>query len=334
MSSSTDWNSNIGGGFGSHQPQDEFFHGTGVADDSLSETWFWNFHVAEANINCFAYCWVHPNLGLVTGGLMIYQGIKSQHLECELFEMRDFMPIGVIGDGSDIHFPNGMRVRVIEPLRRLHFSFEDAARDSRVDVTLDAVADPVMRANNLHFEQLMHATGRLRLRGQEYDVDCFAVRDRSWGEARPEMTVPAPPYTWVTGSFGSDFSFNIGAHDDPARDPDWQGLFPVPERVFKDGWVLIGAEKRRIVNASKTTRRSFPLCQPVTHLCEFEDESGDRYRIEGRLIAQSNWAGWSNANVHLGLVEWTWNGRRGWGESQEVQWNDYVWRMNSLERRG
>lgn len=329
MSDSTDWNSNIGGGFGSSRPQDEFFHGTGVADDSLTETWFWNFHVAQAAINCFAYCWVHPNLNVVTSGLMIYKGFKSQHLESELFDIRDFMSARIVGDGSDIQLPNSMRVRVIEPLQHLHFTFDDPARQTAVDVTLRAVSEPIMRANNLHFEQVMHATGRLVLRGEAHAVDCYAVRDRSWGEARPEMQMPAPPYTWVTGSFGADFSFNLGAHDDPASAPEWVGLFPVPERIFKDGWVLVRGEKRRIVRASKSTRRQFPLCQPLTHVCEFEDDRGERYRLEGKLIAQSNWAGWSNSNCHLGLVEWDWNGRKGWGESQEVQWNDYVWRINS-----
>jgi hypothetical protein len=115
MTEDTDWNSNAGGGFGRHVPEDEFFHGTGEKVDTLTETWFWNFHVPEAKINCFAYCWVHPTLKTVTGGLLIYQGFKPSHLASELFEIRDYMSIDVIGDGGDIKLSNGFRAEAIVP---------------------------------------------------------------------------------------------------------------------------------------------------------------------------------------------------------------------------
>jgi hypothetical protein len=31
------------------------------------------------------------------------------------------------------------------------------------------------------------------------------------------------------------------------------------------------------------------------------------------------------ANVHLGLVQWAWNGKTGYGETQDAQCNDCVW---------
>jgi hypothetical protein len=329
MAEHTDWNSNLGGGFGQHQDSDEFFHGSGPAGDSLTETWFWNFHVAEANINCYAYCWVHPNLQVVTAGLMIYQGLNTQHLACELFDFYDYLSAAtVVGDGSHIRLPNGFSAEVIKPLQQVRLRFADPARATSFEVILAAQAAPVMRANNQHFEQLMHATGHLTLRGQDYRVDCYPVRDRSWGELRPETHAPFPPYTWVTGAFGSDLAFNVGSHDDPALHPEWIGLLPVPPTIFKDGWVTVQGEQRRVVRASKSTPRELPSCRPLSHQYEFEDSSGVVYRMHGRIIAQTCWSGWSNMNCHLGLVEWDWNGRKGWGETQEVQWNDYVWTMH------
>jgi hypothetical protein len=331
MSDNTDWNSNLGGGFGQHKSEDEFFHGWGPEGDSLTETWYWNFHVPEEAINCFAYCWIHPNLKVATGGLLIFQGLKHHHLECELFDMYDFMSSSVVGDGRDFTLPNSMRINVVEPLEHIQFSFDDPARETKFDVDLRAVDVPIMRANNQHFEQVMHATGKLRLRGKDYNVDCYPVRDRSWGELRPEVAVHSPPYTWVTGSFGPDFSFNVGSHDDPGLDPDWKDLFETPERIFKDGWVVVNGEQRRVVSARKITRRDLPLCRPLTHSYEFTDSAGEHYEMTGKLIAQTNWGGWSNMTCHMGLVEWEWNGRKGWGESQEVQWNDYVWRINNQQ---
>ncbi|GGC18801.1 hypothetical protein GCM10011371_03040 [Novosphingobium marinum] len=332
--SDTDWNSNLGGGFGRHEPGDEFYHGTGPNGDTLTETWFWNFHVPEAGINCFAYCWVHPNLDVVSGGAMIYKGIKPGHLACEVFDYRDYMGMDVVGDGSRIAYPNGFSVTVEEPLQKLRMQFDDPSRDSSFDLVCDAVDVPIMRANNRHFEQLMHVTGSLRLRGEEHRVDCFAVRDRSWGELRPETNAPVPPYTWVTGAFGADFAFNVGSHDDPSRDPEWMGVMDVPQRIFNDGWVLVGKDQRRIAKSSKLTRRTGDRNAPVSHHYSFEDDKGDTYDIEGKLIAQMEWGGWSNATCHLGLVEWSWNGKTGYGESQEVSWNEYSYRMHQDRLRG
>ncbi|MFN3472512.1 MAG: hypothetical protein ACK4ZW_00565 [Blastomonas sp.] len=326
--SETDWNSNLGGGFGRHEEKDEFFHGTGPAGDTLTETWFWNFHVPDANINCFAYCWVHPNLAMCSGGLMIYQGHKPSHLACELFDYRDYLSMDVVGDGSTIRYPNGLTVTVIEPLTKLRMDFDDPSRDTSFNVVATAVDVPIMRANNHHFEQLMHVTGTLRLRGQDHIVDCHAVRDRSWGELRPETNAPVPPYTWVTGAFGADFAFNVGSHDDPARSPDWQGIMDAPPRIFNDGWVLKDGGQRRIVKSSKVTRRTGVRHAPVSHEYEFEDASGERYRISGTLVAQTEWGGWSNMTCHLGLVKWEWDGRTGYGESQEVSWNEYSYLMH------
>ena len=34
-------------------------------------------------------------------------------------------------------------------------------------------------------------------------------------------------------------------------------------------------------------------------------------------------------NCHLALVRWELDGRVGWGDSMDVQWNDYVWRYSN-----
>lgn len=326
--SETDWNSNLGQGFGKHVAEDEFYHGVGEPVDSLTETWFWNFHVPEAAINCFAYCWVHPTLKVVTSGLMVYQGMKTSHLQAELFDIRDYMSMDAVGDGSDIQLPNSMRMQTIVPLEHVRMTFDDPQRETSINVDMRAVGVPIMRANNKHFEQVMHVTGDLVLRGATYKVDCLAVRDRSWGEPRPENHNPAPPYTWVTGTFGEEFAFNVGSHDDPDRDPEWKDVMPVPARIFNDGWVVVKGEQRRVRNSSKITVRTPDRRSPIAHDYTFEDEQGDSYHITGKLIAQAPWGGWSNMTCHLGLVEWDWNGKKGYGESQEVQWNDYVWKMS------
>lgn len=334
----TDWTTAEGlSGFGVHTPADEFLHGTGPDGDALTETWFWSFHVPEASINAYCYCWVHPNLGVTMAGLFIYQGIKRHHLASELFDMPMYLSTAtVVGDGSDIRVPNGLRVRVIEPLQELHLTFADPARETEFDVRMRAVAPPVMRANGKHFEQVMHTCGELVLRGERHVVDGHNIRDRSWGELRPEDHVPSPPYNWVTGTFDDgDWAFNVGSLDDPEQDPHWAEHYAIaPEQAFRDGWVRRDGRNVRLVRASKRVEREPVSLQPTAIVIDMEDAEGESFRVTGTIIASVPWGGWHNMTCHLGLVRWERDGHVGHGESMDVQWNDYVWRYGQLAGGG
>lgn len=336
MTDAPQWNRNAGAAFGAAKPEDEFYHGWGPKGDSLTETWYWGFNVPHAAINCYLYCWTHPNLNVVTTGAIIYRGVKRQHLAAELFDIPAYLRLGpVVGDGRAIAAPNGLRVDVIEPLKHIRAAFDDPGRDTSFRVDMRAMGKPIMRANNLHFEQVMHCTGKLKLRGEDFDIDSYTVRDRSWGELRPETPVPSPPYNWATGVFSEGaLAFNVGSLDDPARAPEWAGAMAVdPAHVFKDGWIAKGDEQLRILSASKRTRRNMETLAPEGFDMEIEDAAGERSTLRGAVVASVPWAGWPNMVCHLALVKWQWGGLTGYGESMDVQWNDYVYRFGQIKER-
>jgi hypothetical protein len=284
--------------------------------------------VPAASINCYVYCLVHPNLSVTSAGLFIYEGVKPYHLAAELFDMPVFMSGEVAGDGRDIQLPNGLRMQVIDPLEHIHMTYSDPVRATEVDVHMKAIAPPIMRANSKHFEQIMHTTGRLVLRGREYEVDNYHVRDRSWGELRPESHNPGPPYTWVTGVVeDGSLAFNVGANDDPTLKPHWSDAYDItPEQAFKDGWVWRDGRALRLARASKQTVREPGSLRPTEHVIELEDVEGQSLRILGEVVASLPWGSRNNNMSHLGLVRWTVGDRIAWGDSMDVQWNDYVWR--------
>jgi hypothetical protein len=332
---STQWvTSEESSGFGRVTDVDEYMHSGGPSGDSLSETWYWGFNIPEARVNCYAYCWVHPNLGVVTAGLFIYQGIKGQHLAAELFDMPAFLSAEILGDGADIQVPNGLRIRVIDPLRHIHMTFSDPVRETEVDVHLTAVDAPIVRANGKHFEQVMRTQGQLVLRGERYDVDSFHVRDRSWGELRPEVHNPAPPYNWVTGVFNDGaWAFNVGSLDDPTQKPHWLEHYPVPaDKAFKDGWIRRDGRTIRLLHASKRVEREPGSLRPTQIAIELHDAEGGVCDVTGQIVAGLPWGGWHNMNCHLALVRWERDGQVGWGDSMDVQWNDYVWRFGQVDK--
>ena len=313
--------------FGAWSDADELFHPqANIPGDTLTETWAYLWYIPEERIYSQIHIWVHPNLGVVTAGIGVARGHKKSMLSAELLDVPAFASADGLGDGRDMTFANGLRVRIVEPFRKMRITYEDPARGNALDLTVTGFSPPVMRGSGNHFDQATYNEGSVTLRGTTYRIASHGMRDRSWGQLRTESLVPAPPFTWMTGVFAQQgLSFNLAAHDDPDRDPDWKGLFEVDrEHMIHDGWVCIGDRMSRLSNASKITRRDPETLRPLGHELFFTDEWGRDYHITGRTTATLPWTGWPNMFAWLCLTEWTLDGVTGWGDTQECQWGDYT----------
>jgi hypothetical protein len=304
--------------------------------DTLTETWAYMWYLPEDRIECFAFVWVHPNLNVVSGGIAVWQGNKNHHLSAELFDIRMYVSADKVDDGRDVTLPNGMRVHIQRPFKEIKISYADPTGHSSLEVVLTGHSPPIMRGNRTHFDQVVRAKGFLRLRGHAFSIDGYGLRDRSWGELRPEHPYPMPPYEWLTGTFpNSKFSWHVAANDDPRRRPDWLGLFDVKdEDVFKDGWVFQDGELVRLRSASIITVRDPRTLRPVSHEVNFVDLKNRSYDIRGKVIAALPWSSWHNSICHLCMTRWEMNGEIGYGDTQEVQWNDYVWAKRDDQEPG
>ena len=316
--------------FGEVFETDELFHPqTAITDDSLTETWAYLWYIPEERISCQIHIWVHPNLNIVTAGLGVWQGHKNSMISAELFDLPAFVSATGLGDGRNMKFSNGLHVEIVEPFKEIHIHYEDKARGNALELVVTDFSPPIMRGSRNHFDQATKNQGKLKLRGKDYEINCYGMRDRSWGEPRTEALVPAPPFTWMTGTFPeAKMSWNVAAFDDPNKNPDWAGLFDVkPEEVIHDAWLYINGEMSRPRSVSKITRRDPMTLRPTTHEINIEDQQGREYFIEGTVIASIPWVGWPNMSCYVCCTEWRLNGEIGYGDTQEVQWCDYVHAM-------
>lgn len=321
-------------GFGDYDADDEQLHpamNAPVAHYANTETQYFGFSVPEACIHGLGYFWHHPKLGVISGGVTAFQGIKHKHLAAELYDQRMFMSDKPVSDGL-LHYRTdvGYEVEVEAPFETMRLRYRDETRDNALDISYTALAPPAMLANRKHFEQPMRTSGSITLRGKTYAVNGYNVRDRSWGEARTEEPMKVPPVVWLTGVFDDDFSFNALLMDDPTRSPEWAGLYDIPaEQALRGGWIRHNGEYTRIVRASQVTRRDPTHLHPLSHELELIDERGERYELQGTVVASCPAGYWPNANIYVGLVRWECRGRLGWGDSQECQWTDFVHAMAS-----
>jgi len=323
-------------GFSAIDASAEFLHperNAQVKDNSATETQYFGFSVPEERIHALCYLWHHPKLRIVSGGLLVWQGIKAVAQFSELFDYRNFMSDSVLAE--DLHeyrLENGYGVKIIEPLKRLHLTYSSPARQNFVDLEIEGILPPVMSADGNHFEQAMHVRGKLLLRGKPYDVDCFNIRDRSWGKPRPEENMPLPPMSWMTAVFHRDFAVTCCAMDQASSDPALRGSpFEVPdEQTLNGSWLHRDGKLGRIVQAKKRVERDPATFLPMKAEFSATDEHGRHVEVTGTLIAANGSCPvWPNAYQHHPLMRWECEGLVTYGDCQEAVWNDYINYMRS-----
>jgi hypothetical protein len=321
--------------FGAVRPGHDFLHPEFREREpaaELTETQYLGFNIPEHDIHGLCYLWHHPNLGVVSGGAWAWQGIKRHNLQCEIFDMVTYIDDAVLAD--DLHkfeLPNGYGAVVEEPLKRLRIHYADAARGNAIDIGYEALMEPMVMANELHFEQAMRTRGTVTLGGREFEVDGVTVRDRSWGAVRREVLAPVPPMAWMTGVFGKGddtWAFGTTAFDHPDTDPDWKGSLEIPGGdPTRGGWVLRGGELVPVVSSVKRTIRNRETLFPERVEMTITDAHGRDYELTGRIKAAANWRTWHNMDSIICLTEWESEGRTGHGDTQDVLFADYIRRF-------
>jgi hypothetical protein len=317
-------------GFVDAAPHDEQLHPTanaGITGDSLTETQYFGLCIPEERIHGVFYCWHRPNLGIVSGGVWVWQGMKPLALACEMYDWWDAMSDAVLADDlRTFKFENGYGVTVIEPLKRHHVFYQDPARGNVVDLKYEAIAPPVVFGDGTHLEQAMRVQGHLQLAGKSYKVDSYNIRDRSWGKLRPEAHSGMPPVAWLTGVFNEDFFFNCTAFDHPDMDPIWKHKFPAfgAEKALIAGWIHKSGRVTEIIECRKRTVYNLTTLIPETIEATVRDSSGATYNFSGKILAASTRAMWPNMNVALCLTRWECDGLIGHGDTQDIQFYDFV----------
>ena len=317
-------------GFGQAGPEDDLLHpeqNSLVDDVSCTESQYLGFSVPEENIHALCYVWHHPVLKTLTGGAWVWQGYKQFAPMSELYDWRAFMDdSAVANDLHEVCLDNGYRVKIVDPLNAIHISYKDEARENAFDLEYTAVTEPVMFGDGNHFEQPMKVRGSLLLRGKSYQVDCYNIRDRSWGKPRQEAPVKVAPITWATCVFNDNFAFNCTILDDARHNTELKGTeFELPpEAALKGGWIYKDGKVLRVVKASKYIERDNRSMLLKNIRLELEDEQGNTYSVAGQALAGSVSTPWPNCYGTVNLTKWETGGMTGYGDCQEAFFTDYL----------
>lgn len=312
-------------------PEDDGLHAVGSPKRDWTETTWWSFNVPGRDLAGWLYIQIRPNLGISTGGAFVYDPSGTTAWNIPYYGYTTFTPLPDPLDLRDVTFGNGVSVRCLEPGLRYELGYRFRDQDDFVaDLLFEGVTRPVPLlpgeppfTGSSHYDQTGHVTGTLQLHGETIPVDCFAVRDRSWGR-RPELlgrrTGDRIGYAFGTVSSREAFLvFTAPPADDPAGDVEH----------LTGGWLLRDGSLRRLRSAERRVLRDPATGFPQELTIEGVDGDGRRMRAVGR--ARSRFALQSSSLCVNTFVSWDLDGHLGHGEDQDV-WS--IARMSERLRAG
>jgi hypothetical protein len=295
-------------------PEDDQFH---PGDDNpwWTETVWFAWMIPEHNMLGYFYPAFRKNLGVHFGGALVVDHTAELPWELPFFDYNWHCALPPDTDLRHFDLESGMRLRVIEPMRVFEFGYSH--RDLELELRYEAIMRPmVSRAtppfNKGHIDQPGRVTGHMVLHGQRYEVDCYAMRDRSWGP-RQDGRQPKVGYAYGIASPTSAFlsvSIDKSGHDGVAggflmRDGEWSRL--------RDG-------ERQVVRDDRG--------RPETITIRATDELGRPVEAVGSVLSRQVFTAYPSMFCWNSLVRWTFDDGVCHGEDQDVmhprRWRDFV----------
>ncbi|WP_374414868.1 hypothetical protein [Novosphingobium colocasiae] len=285
------------------------FHARDPEDRTWTETLFIIFSVPECAISGNIYVLTRPNMGVCHSSIEIHQGMCFHPWQLHHNDSQMHLPCPE--DFSNFSLPNGLTFHARNE-RELEYRYDSLDGVCSLELSYAAVCDPtdtndpaqVPQAgaskvdgydgwNNGHLEGKGRVTGTLRLRDKTYAVDCIEGVNKSWG---PRNDWGNKGASWVHVELGEGLgAFFVVGIEFAGRE--------VTYGPFKYGYVLVNGERRPLVSAELTAKRSDMLV--TSALARFEDDQGQVYEARGTTVAAGPWYNFNPSSAgYQCLMRW------------------------------
>lgn len=296
-------------------------------DHAWGETYWLGLYVPEANIYAWVYMVFRAGSGAVTCDVEFIDRRSREMFDARYIDIQNHLQIPP--DLQKFTLANGLSFEAKSP-REFRLDYVGVA-DTELHLDLSGIhepydihdpnIDPMAKSDRHqaiehsgfgtayagHFDLTTRVVGTIRLRGQEYDVDCLATQDHSWGP-RPERGMR--PMGYVNAHFDDDYVVQSIWDFDPTK-PDGQ------QHTFKHGYVVKRGKLIGGIDGSLTIRHQgiYPAALELT----LTDNDGEVHRLSGAPSAFNNWVPYGCTPTGHAMVRWTTSsGRKGIGTSMEA----------------
>jgi len=287
--------------------------------------WF-SFMIPERNLHGMFYWYFRPNMGLVAAGPFIWDRSGEQIYDCLYYGFEPMLRVPGAAEMFDFTADNSFTVRTVEPDQTFTFSYKSARCE--MDMTFDAVLPAHIKAETIkdhsqlhgwwasvdvgHYDQLGKMRGSFTVDGEHYELDCYSMRDRSWGPR--QLLSKRLFYPWAAAS--DQHSFLAPAVSDMPFESD--PIFDTEERVMSGaGWYVRDGVKSTLATGTLKVVERGADGRPLRQIIEATDELGRTLHAEGqprnllKLSIYGNWFDW------YCLAEWEFDGVKAFGEIED-----------------
>jgi hypothetical protein len=290
-------------------PDDDGFHFDVMTDRWWeTETSWFSFHHAERRLGGWFYTMVRPNIGTVAGGVWVWD--DTAWLPWDVLYSANYSALQLPSDQDlrDVTLPTGVSIRAVEPTLAYELGYHDGDR-LQASLRFDGVMppEPLTAVGSTfgsahHFDQLGRVRGQLVLHGERIDIDCVAMRDRTWGP-RPEHRPRQAAY--VTGAAGERDGFLAVTNVRPEGDAVAYGF------LRRDG------ETIGLTGGHRAVERDPEHGWITTIVIDAHDRKGRRLRAVGEAVSRMIVNRHTFIDINS-LVRWEVDGETAWGEDQDM----------------
>jgi hypothetical protein len=156
----------------------------------------------------------------------------------------------------------------------------------------------------MHLEQMGRVTGTFELRGETFEVDCFSLRDASWGRRQID-SVKRGSYFWAIASLDTAFHAQTMGEGD--------------EQAVVGGFLKLDGKTSSLAGGTRIVTRMGRLT-PDLFTLSLEDQLGRTAEVTARSSSHLMFNGFPRCQVVWSLLEADFGGGvKGWGDIQEFQ---------------
>lgn len=268
--------------------------------------WF-SLSVPEERLHGMIQYYFRPNMGMLNGGPVIWDQSGTSQWDCLHYAWNHLQAMPQGAEKFAMTARNSLTVSVIEPMAAYAIHYD---KDGLLlDLEWRAVApmhelrtgDSGQTATaKFHIEQPGRMTGTMRRHGREWRIDCWSMRDTSWGP-RDYESLARGGYFWGIGQDRAFHTICMGA-----------GV----EARSIGGFIWQDGQLSSLASGVREVLEWGPL-GPARVRFSGTDQLGRTMVAEGVIDPGFVFTGYTDHSVVWSLAEWDWAGTKCWGDNQE-----------------
>ncbi len=290
-------------------PQADRFYDDADDNPYWNESVWFSLSKPEVHLHGLIHYYFRPNMGMLNGGPAIWDRTGTFQWNCLYYNWSHLQAMPEGASKFDMTARNSLSVKVLEPLSRYSIRYDNEGL--KMDLVWEAVG-PVHelrtgqasqeKTAKFHIEQPGRMIGMINLDGRKIAIDCFSMRDTSYGP-RDYASLATGGYYWGISQHSAFHAISKGV----GSDQQVIGGF-----IWKDG------ELSSLTSGTRQTEE-FGQHGPKRVILDATDKLGRTIHATGEIDEGLIFTGYTDHTVVWSQTKWDWDGTTYWGDNQEFR---------------